>query len=150
MNPDIISAVVAYLRGAMGGSLFATATNQGVWSTYAPDVPVNQPYCVVRAGPETYIFESNDPATGHTNAIITDGFLHVGFVAPLEEQVWALSRQCVLVLNDTQAEFFAADGAIIYLRPVRSDSVPLTDSGPSIPTAFKRVVTVEYRQQFQS
>lgn len=150
LNPDIISAVVAYLRWAMGGSLFVTETNDGVWSTYATSVPVNQPYCVVRAGPETYEFISDDLEGGHSNSVITDGVLHVGFVAPGEEQAWALGRQCVRVLNDTQAEFHAADGRVIYLRPVRSDSVFLTDSGPSIPAVFKRVVTVEYRQQFRS
>lgn len=149
MNPDIISAVVAYLRGAMGGSLFVTATNQGVWSTYAPDVPVGQPYCIVRAGPETYQFTSDDIEEGHSNSVIIDGFLHVAFVAPGEEMAWALSRQCVRVLNDTQAEFHAADGRVIHLRPIQSDSVFLTDSGPSVSAVFKRVVTVEYKQQFQ-
>lgn len=150
MPPDIISAVIAYLQGAMGVSLFASSSNQGAWSTYAPDVPDGVPYCIVRAGPETYEFTSNDLSTGHSNSVITDGILHVAFVAPGEEQVWALARQCVRVLNDTQAEFNAADGNVEYLRPVRSDSVFLTDSGPAVPTVFKRVVTVEYRQQFAS
>jgi hypothetical protein len=145
VNEDILQAIVVYLRAAMDEDLGGIGF-LGVWADYAPSVPDGVPYAIVHDGPETYTEESS---SGGTN-IISDGLVQVSFIAATKAEVRYLARRCVRLLIDTVVTLEADDGEIIYLRPLRTDSTMITEIGPGIPTAFKRVVTIRYRQQWTS
>jgi hypothetical protein len=152
MSPDIIASVVAYLQSALAGTLQVGGTtsggsiNAGVFADYARDTIDGVPYIVVHDGPETYVFASD--AGGCT--VISDGLLQIAVIAPTKELARSIAIQVNRLVVDTVVDLFCADGTVIHLRPVRTDSVLMSDTGIAIPTAFKRVVTIEYRQQWST
>lgn len=141
------AAVIAYLQAAMGRALGVSPGNPAVWSEYSPDVPL--PYAIVEMDEaETYDYQSNDPATGVWDTVVSDGTFGVTFVATSKQQAKALALQCLRVLVDTVADLSSAEGRVVHLRPLRGVPVPITDTGPSTPTVFARRIVVRYRQQF--
>lgn len=146
-TPDILDAIVAFLNSAMGQQLQGVGV-QGVWADYAPDVTPGLPYAVVFDGPETYDFTSDDGSTGHLTSCIADGTVLIAFIAPSKAQVRLLARTCVVIISSYDSYITTNDGTLLQLSPIRTDSIPLTDSGPAVPSVFKRAVTVEYKQQF--
>lgn len=151
--PDIIGAIVAYLQGAMGQSLLSANGSPQVYTDFAPQTnpdgsPVSQPYAVVTEGPETYEAQSDDPGTGFYLSNIAAGTAMVSFVATTKAQARALARAGVRLMSDPRAELSAADGRVLTLLPLRAETVPITAAGVQQPTAFARVVTVNYKQQF--
>jgi hypothetical protein len=147
--PSIPAAVITYLQSAMANSMGITPTNPGFWKKYSPEVPL--PYGVVKlVGSESYRFASNDPSqAGFYNEIIANGFLSIAFTAVSEAQVFALARLCVRVCVDTVATFSSLDGTTLELRPVSSNDEETTDTGPGTATVFRRIVMVQYTQQFE-
>ncbi len=147
MNADIVEATIDYLSQAMADSLGVTATNLGVYSDFAPGVP--EPYAVVVDPDESYSFESSGLADGgYPTAVITNGVLSVVFVASSKVEVRALVRLCARLLCDTVVELHPDDGPVLELRPTHSQSIPVADVGPGVPTVFKRVLFVQYRQEY--
>jgi hypothetical protein len=140
--------VVAFLNTTMGSQLQG-AGNQGAWADYAPDVTPGLPYAVVFDGPETYDFSSDDYTTGHYTSCIADGSIIIAFVAPTKAVVRLLARVCVLTIANYVSNIVTADGTLLELTPMRTESIPLTDSGPAVPTVFKRAVMCNYKEQFQ-
>jgi hypothetical protein len=143
MPEDILMAVVNYLTQIMSTSLNAVVADY----LSAPTAP----YAVVHDGPETYTDASgNDGSNGPILIVYADGVLFVEFVAPTKVAARRLARQCVRILVDTFTTLECQDGTILSLFPVKADSVPMTDIGVATPGAFKRFVTISYRQEFPS
>lgn len=143
MDVDVIGAIVTYLSGAL------LPTVQNVYADYAPSVAL--PYALVHDGPESYDFSSaNDGSNQPTEMVTADGIVQVEFVAETKAQARALARLLVRILVDTITQINCADGSTLELRPMRAESVPMTDVGAGTPTAFKRFVAVHYKQQFLS
>lgn len=151
--PDIFAAIVAYLQGAMGGSLASSTGYPQVYDSYLPATnpdgsPTAYPYAVVAEGAETYTAQSEDPATGHYLSYLAAGTATVAFYAETLTQARALRREAVRKLSDSVATLVAADGRSITFYVPQSTPIPTSDSGVGKPTFFIRTVTVAYMQQF--
>jgi hypothetical protein len=152
MSTDIIAAIVAYLQAVLASTLQVDGTtstgsiNPGVFADYARDTIDGVPYIVVHDGPETYTFASDSGGC----TVISDGVCQIAVIAPSKELARSIAIQVNRLVVDTVVELFCADGNVIHLRPIRTDSVPMSEIGPGVPITFKRVVTVEYRQQWST
>ena len=160
MDPDILAAIAAYLRGSMGLSLAAPATTAypdgypQAYSEYAPSAnpdgtPVTPPFAIVQEGDESYSAQSEDPGTGYMLSNIADGTAFIHFVAPSKFEARALCRQAVRLMSSTVVQLTAQDGRVITLLPLRSQRMPQPSAGiGDEPAIFERVLTVQYLQQF--
>jgi hypothetical protein len=154
MNPDILAAVVAYLQQVMGLSLASSTGFRQVYADFAPEQngdgsPVSQPYAVVSDGPESYqIVSSSTTTAGYQVDVIADGTLSVAFYATSKLAARALGIQAVRALSDTVEMLAAADGRVLTILPVAAQSVPIMTAGVAQPTAFARIVTFNYKQEF--
>jgi hypothetical protein len=143
MPVDYIAAIVAFLAEAMSTLVSA------VGADYVSAQPPGASYAVVHEGPEIYSEQSaNDGENNPIISVIADGNVFVEFVSPTKAQARYLARQCVRILIDSTTTLACQDGNILYLRPLRGETVQITDIGAGTPGIFKRVVTVEYQQQF--
>lgn len=153
MNPDIVAAVVAFLQSAMRGDLGVAANLPQVWADAAPSTnpdgsQVGYPYAVVAEGPETYAYQSTDPATGHWLDCLATGMVRVAFYAATKANARYLGRQAVRLLSDSQELLVAGDGTVITILPIRAESTAISTSGAGVPDVFLRIVTFQYVQEF--
>ena len=147
MNPDIVSAVVAFLQGAMRGDLGVAADMPQVWADAAPPGTV-YPYAVVFEGSETYAYQSTDPETGHWLDCLATGSIVVSFYAATKANARYLGRQAVRLLSDSQEFLSAGDGRVIHMAPVNAVSNAISTTGVGVPDVFLRIVTFQYVQEF--
>lgn len=151
MEPDILAALAAYLQGVMGLSLLSSSGYPQVYSDFAPQgnpdgSPVAQPYAVVTDGPESYT-ASSGVNPGMVD-VIADGVLQVAFYCTTKAEARSLGITAVRLLTDTRVYLGTGDARFMTLLPTQAVSVPLVTEGVQQPTAFARVVTVNYKQEF--
>lgn len=150
LNQDIVECTIAYISQAMATVLDVSPTNPAVYSDFAPDQP--KPYAVVLDANEFYEFTSNDvEEEGPACSVVVTGVLHIVFVTEgVNGKVQArfLARQCARLCNDIVVTLEPEDAALLEFRPTGSQSIPVTDSGVAAPTVFKRVVSINYKQQY--
>jgi hypothetical protein len=152
--PNIVGAVVAYLRQAMMQSFQVSATNEGVWGYYARETIDGVPYAVVQHGPEQYSDSqaggSDDyDGSGAGELVIAEGTVIVIVIAPQADLAELLAHRVVMLCRDSVAgDLPCADGELIYMRPMAAQSDPITDIGPAVPGTFRRFVQIKYKQQF--
>lgn len=143
MPEDILMAIEQYLSEIMGTSL------NTVMVDYIGQP--NPPYAIIHDGPETYTDVSgHDPDGLPAIDVLADGVIFVEVVAPSKVEARRLVRMLVRIMIDTFVTLQCKDGNVIHLRPIKADSVPMTDIGVATPGAFKRFVAVGYKQEFLS
>lgn len=149
MPPDIIAAVVNYLRIVMAAQFGVTSTNQGVWGDKAGQD--NYPYAVIQAPSENYARSSNDPGTGSKSLYIADGILNVLIYAYDSALAYSLARQVVKYLDNDQSDgqLNSAMGVVIDMLPLNCAALPSIDeTGTMSPVVYRRLATFNYKQEF--
>lgn len=152
-NQDIIAAIANYVAAVMGRSLPSATGFPQVYCDYAPGTNPDgsataAPYAIVHDGPESYRYQSNDPATGAYTMATADGLAMVQFVGRTKAEARALGRDAVRKISRDVVELLTSDGTVIHLSPQRGDSPPVPEVGIAGQYPFSRVITVRYEEQF--
>lgn len=148
MNPDILAAIVAYLRSVPAiVAAFAedlTATPQPVvkfWTLYAGPTDPAKPYLVVGQPQSRETYETAN-AEGDVGPV-SDGTVPVHVWASSEDSAWALADQVAAALRDAPLDI--AGQALIYFRPVGHATPLYTEAGvDGQPTTFGRAFSCRF------
>jgi hypothetical protein len=138
VNPDILAAVVAFLRATMGVTAWADAAAPG--AAY--------PYAVVLDGPESYAVQSEDPETGRWLDCLATGVFSVRFYCATKFEARQLGRRVVRALSDSQSRLLAADGAVRHVAPIQGVPDAVSTTGAGVPDVFLWITTFQYVQEF--
>ena len=148
MQPDLVSAVVAYLRIMMATQFGVNSTNFGVWADKSDQD--TYPFCVISDVSEQYERSSNDPSTGAPNMYLADGILHAVIFTQHKQNARIHARQIMTILGDnmSQGALDSTEGTILEMVPMSAASLPVDDSGTLSAVVYRRLVVFHYKQEF--
>jgi hypothetical protein len=143
MNPDLLAAIVAFLRAQPGlvSSFGDAAGTPKFWADYAGPTTPALPYLVLNEPEDTLQFETADLKDGIGPT--TDGTVIAQVFAPGKTQVRQLGEVVLSALTDPDLSINSQ--GVIYFRPTGHAFTVIAAVGPdATPTVFARVVPFRF------
>jgi hypothetical protein len=137
---DLVAAITAFLAANMASQFQVSPSNGGVYADYA--LQQLYPYAVVTDDSEDYgqIASAGMDSPEFANMCLERLNFSVSIYATSKAQARLLTRQAILLICNfySAGAFTSEEGNVLEIRPVRSQYLPLDDTGTLSATVFRR------------